>query len=131
MDTPAATDELARLAFKEAAPACADQSGIPEALRRALLDSRQRWRDLVTLSADLVFETDAEGRFVFISPDTTLGWAASTLLGQPAELLLAEPEQARVFNPFRPNATVRRRRAWLRPRRCGGGLSQLRINAAV
>jgi hypothetical protein len=43
-------------------------------LRDALLDSRQRWRDLVMLSADLVFETDSWGRFVLIAPDSVLGW---------------------------------------------------------
>ena len=34
-------------------------------LRHALLDSRQRWRDLVLTAADLAYETDAWGRFVF------------------------------------------------------------------
>jgi hypothetical protein len=36
-------------------------------LRDALLDSRQRWRDLVTMGADLAYETDEWGRFVFVS----------------------------------------------------------------
>ena len=44
-----------------------DVTPVPDALRDALLDSRQRWRDLVTLAADLVFETDQSGRFVFVS----------------------------------------------------------------
>jgi diguanylate cyclase (GGDEF)-like protein/PAS domain S-box-containing protein len=83
-------------------------------LSRALLDSRQRWRDLVTLAADLVFETDAEGRLVFVSPDPAIGWPASLLVGQAADQLLADPEQARIFNPFRPTGVVRRRPAWLR-----------------
>ena len=37
-------------------------------LRGALLDSRQRWRDLVTLAADFAFETDADGRLMFVAP---------------------------------------------------------------
>ncbi len=57
-------------------------------LRNALLDSRQRWRDLVTMGADLAYETDAWGRFVFVIPDPSLGWSTATLIGQPAELLL-------------------------------------------
>ena len=83
-------------------------------LRDALLDSRQRWRDLVMLSADLVFETDDWGRFVLIAPDPALGWQASLLIGQPAELLLADSDGECGFNPFRPTTPVRRRRAWLR-----------------
>ena len=83
-------------------------------LREALLDSRQRWRDLVTMAADLVFETDAWGRFVFLAPETVLGWQAATLLGQPAELLLADADGTAGFNPFRITAPIRRRRAWLR-----------------
>ena len=44
-------------------------------LRHALLDSRQRWRDLVTMAADLAYETDEWGRFTFVMPDrgTCLG----------------------------------------------------------
>ncbi len=82
-------------------------------LRSALLDSRNRWRNLVALTADLAFETDSWGRFVFVSPDPALGWPARTLLGQPAELLLADADGTSGFNPFRPTSAVRRRRAWL------------------
>ncbi len=84
------------------------------ALRDALLDSRQRWRELVTLAADFVFETDSWGRLAFVAPDPALGWAPGTLLGQPAELLLADSGDGAAFNPFRIAAPVKRRRAWLR-----------------
>ncbi len=88
--------------------------GGADALNGALLDSRQRWRDLVTLGSDLAFETDAEGRFVFLAPDPALGWPAGTLLGQPAELLLAEAGTPGCFDPFRPGGPMRRRRAWIK-----------------
>jgi hypothetical protein len=64
-------------------------AGPGDTLRHALLDSRERWRDLVAMAADLAFETDAWGRFVFVMPDPALGWPAGTLVGQPAELLLS------------------------------------------
>lgn len=104
-----------------AAPA-GEVRGCDQSLRDALLESRQRWRDLVTMTADLAFETDAWGRFVFITPDPALGWSAATLLGQPGELLLdraggtqgGAQGGAQPFNPFRPAAPLRRRRAWLR-----------------
>jgi diguanylate cyclase (GGDEF)-like protein/PAS domain S-box-containing protein len=100
----------------------------PDPLRSALLDSRQRWRDLVTLAADIAFETDAAGRFVFVAPAEALGWQADTLLGQPAALLLADRANGAEFDPFRVVAPVRARRAWLR--RQDGSLVCLSFAAA-
>ena len=85
-----------------------------DALGAALLESRQRWREFVTLSADFVFETDAQGRFVFLAPDPAIGWSANLLVGQPAALLLADAAGQTGFDPFRPTARTRGRRAWLR-----------------
>jgi diguanylate cyclase (GGDEF)-like protein len=99
-------------------PVAADVS-----LRRALLDSRQRWRDLVMTAADIVFETDASGRFIFLAPDPVLGWPTATLIGQPAELLLAGGAGPNAFNPFRLTVPARRRRAWLK--RIDGSLVML------
>ena len=57
-------------------------------LRDALLESRQRWRDLALMVADLAFETDAEGHLTFLSPDPVLGYSADSLLGRPAAILM-------------------------------------------
>jgi diguanylate cyclase (GGDEF)-like protein len=92
-------------------------------LRQALLDSRQRWRDLVMTVADIVFETDAAGRFIFLAPDPALGWPTATLIGQPAELLLACDAESNAFNPFRLAVPIKRRRAWLK--RVDGSLVML------
>ena len=97
-------------------------------LRHALLDSRQRWRDLVLTAADLAYETDAWGRFVFVMPDPALGWAVATLIDQPAELLLAGGIGANGFNPFRVTVPVRRRLAWLQ--RANGRPVLLAVSAA-
>jgi len=88
--------------------------GLFAPLRNALLDSRQRWRDLVTMSADFAFETDEEGRFTFVMPDPTLGWTAAALLGSPADQLLATPAESGGFSPFRTPQPIRRQRIWLR-----------------
>jgi diguanylate cyclase (GGDEF)-like protein/PAS domain S-box-containing protein len=88
------------------------ESGLLAPLRTALLDSRQRWRDLVSMAADFVFETDEHGRFSFVMPDPALGWDTATLIGQPVELLLADPTNG--FNPFRLSEPIRRQRAWLK-----------------
>jgi diguanylate cyclase (GGDEF)-like protein/PAS domain S-box-containing protein len=90
----------------------------------ALLDSRQRWRDFTTLAADLVFETDAEGRFTFVAPEAPLGWAAEALLGRPGRDLLAMPEP----NPFLLRGPARGLRAWLR--RPDGGSACLSLSLA-
>jgi diguanylate cyclase (GGDEF)-like protein len=86
----------------------------PLALHTALLESRQRWRDLVGLCADIAFETDAQGRFTFLSPDPAFGWPSSLLIGQPAGLLLADAAGLTGFDPFRPAVRTRSRRAWLK-----------------
>ena len=88
--------------------------GAEAALHAALVESRQRWRELVSLSADLAFETDAQGRFAFVSPETALGWSASLLVGQPSTLLLADSAGLTGFDPFHPTTRTRGRRAWLK-----------------
>ncbi|MGE0225009.1 MAG: diguanylate cyclase [Acetobacteraceae bacterium] len=98
-----------------------------DVLRGALLDSRQRWREIVTLAADFVFETDCWGRFVLVMPETVLGWSASTLVGQPAALLLPPPTDGPSFDPFRTAVAVRRKRVWLK--RADGSLACLGLAA--
>ena len=90
----------------------ADPIGNP--LCSALAESRQRWRDLVCVAADLVFETDAQNRIAFVMPDPALGWSSSELLGKPGESLLAGGAGLAGFNPFHPTSPMRGRRAWLR-----------------
>jgi diguanylate cyclase (GGDEF)-like protein len=97
-----------------------------EVLQGALIDSRQRWRELVHLAADFAFETDEWGRFTFIFPDRALDWAAEVLIGQPCSTLLADG--GGIFDPFRVSAKVRHRQAWLK--RSDGAIACLTISAA-
>lgn len=83
-------------------------------LQVTLIDSRQRWRDLVNLAADFAFETDEWGRFVLITPDPALAWPANSLIGQPGVSLLADPAGGGGFNPFQVTARVRHRQTWLK-----------------
>ncbi len=58
-------------------------------LRSALVESRQRYKDLVEISSDFAWEVGADGRFVFVSPKGALGYGADELVGRhPDELLL-------------------------------------------
>jgi len=82
-------------------------------LRHVLLESRQRWRGLVTMAADLAFETDAEGRFTFLAPNAVLGFDAGTLVGTGAAALLLDPD-ALGIDPFRSPQVLRRVHVWVR-----------------
>jgi diguanylate cyclase (GGDEF)-like protein len=97
-----------------------------EVMQGALIDSRQRWRELVHLAADFAFETDEWGRFTLIFPDPALGWTAAALIGQPSTTMLAEGSG--LFDPFRVSARVRLRQAWLK--RGDDGIACLTISAA-
>jgi diguanylate cyclase (GGDEF)-like protein len=91
-------------------PAMPIEPGDP--LGQALIESRQRWQAFVAMAADFAYETDSEGRFVFLSTECVLGWTAPSLLGQPARVLLAAPGIG--FDPFTPGMVARSQRVWLR-----------------
>ena len=96
-------------------------------LQGALIDSRQRWRELILLAADFAFETDEWGRFTLIAPDPALAWPGDALIGQASTMLLADGGSG-VFDPFRVSATVRHRQAWLK--RGDGGIACMLFCAA-
>jgi diguanylate cyclase (GGDEF)-like protein/PAS domain S-box-containing protein len=110
-ESPASTSPLdSRVPAAGGAVLSRPANSLEVVLRSALLDSRQRWRDLVEMLADIVWETDAEGRFTFISPDPALGWPSEALAGQLTSLVAADP----AFDPFRATRPVRGVRAWMR-----------------
>ena len=58
-------------------------------LRAALVESRQRYKDLVEISSDFAWETGPDGRFAFVSPKGALGYSADDLVGRhPSEFVL-------------------------------------------
>lgn len=59
-------------------------------LRTALVESRQRFKELVEIAGDFAWETDAQGRFTFLSTPSVLGYAGVQLLGESAADLLIE-----------------------------------------
>lgn len=96
-------------------------------LRSALVDSRQRFKDLVEMSADFAFETDTNGVFAFISADSFLGYNSEELVGSSARTLLAKPEIEPV-DPFCPPTPLKGKAVWCRKR--NGDLAYLRIVAS-
>jgi len=83
-------------------------------VNRPLLDSRERWQDMVRMTADLAFEVDHKGRFTLVAPDDALGWPPGTLLGQPSNVLLTEKTRTISPNPFRPSKPSKGGRAWVK-----------------
>jgi len=69
-------------------------------LRTALVDSRQRYKDLVEISSDFAWETGPTGLFVFVSTAGALGYDPDELVGRPAERFLVVPEAMAVVSPF-------------------------------
>jgi len=98
--------------------------GRADGLPQALLDSRQRWQAFGALAADLVFETDRDGRLTFIAPDPALGHAGAELLGRPAAHLLA----GEALTSFDIAAPIRQRATWLR--HADGGTRCLSMSVA-
>lgn len=92
-------------------------------LRAALVDSRQRFKDLVDISSDFAWETGPDGHFVFVSPRGALGWLAQDIVGRAVADFVpdddadnAGPGESAVLTPFQSrrvlhDAEVRFRRA--------------------
>lgn len=82
-------------------------------LRQALVESRQRFRDMVDIAGDFAWETDGNGEFRYVSPDGALGHAATALVGASASMLLDEPD-ALARSIFETRRVVRGVETWLR-----------------
>lgn len=86
------------------------------ALIDALVASRRRFKEIVEVSGDFAWETDAAGAFVFVSPGLTLGYRPEELIGAPASRFLAEGVGALAETPFQAQQPVRDVDIWVRMR---------------
>ncbi len=73
---------------------------LERALRTALVDSRQRYKDLVEATGDFVWETGPDGRFVFVSPGGAFGYRADELTGQRPEAFILGADGAAAESAF-------------------------------
>lgn len=78
----------------------------------ALMDSRQRYRDLVDSFAGMSWEVSPMGRFVFVNRPERIGRTQEELLHQKTEALLGT-DHAIAFNPFTANNTVASMDLWI------------------
>jgi len=88
---------------------------LERSLRAALIESRQRYKDLVEAASDFAWETDAQGCFTFISSGGALGYGASELVGAAAEAL-DETGMQGGESPFTTRAPVQDIEVWVRGR---------------
>ncbi|MBL4740973.1 MAG: diguanylate cyclase [Sneathiella sp.] len=68
-------------------------------LTSALVSSRQMFKDLVTCSAEFVWETDSAGRFQFVSPRGAIGFTVAELDGRKASNLIVQLEHEESSEP--------------------------------
>ncbi len=93
-------------------------------LRDALVESRQRFRDLVELAGDFVWETGADGCFAYVSPKGALGHGADALIGQPASSALGGDTEP-LRSPFQTRAALNGVEHWMR--RSDGSLAAVLV----
>ncbi len=91
---------------------------LERSLRSALVESRQRYRDLVEASCDFAWECDEKGRFTFVSDAGALDYAASDLVGQPVQELLMD-DQVLDETPFAAREPVERSDVWFQDQNGG------------
>lgn len=96
-------------------------------LQSALIESRQRFRDLVEISSDFAWEVGQDGRFVFVSPKGALGYAADQLVGRRPEDLGSD-SAGQDDLPFLTRTRVEAAEVWLQ--RADGHDACLRVSAA-
>ena len=95
-------------------------------LTHALGESRQRFKDLLELSTDYVWETDHAGRFDYVSDTGLLGWNNSEIIGRrPHELGLVATDA--LTTPFLTQTPIKDAELWLKNKT--GELRCLQVSA--
>ena len=78
------------LAKGEAALVMGHSAPIGAASIGAVASARRRYKDLLSLTGDFAWETNAAGVFTFVSEDGGFGWPAEAMVGRRAAEFLAE-----------------------------------------
>lgn len=97
-------------------------------LRNALVESRQRYKDLVEISSDFAWETDVNGKFVFVSTAGALGYEPDELVSHSADDFVSKIDGIEVVTPF--NAREPSTGIEFRFRRADGSIAELEASAA-
>jgi diguanylate cyclase (GGDEF)-like protein/PAS domain S-box-containing protein len=98
------------------------------ALRAALAESRLRFKDLVEVSSDFMWETGADGAFVYVSPAGAFGYTAEALLARRPDTFIATLAPDRNGSPFATREPRSNVELWFR---CADGRLARLATAAV
>ncbi|HJN61467.1 MAG TPA: diguanylate cyclase, partial [Alphaproteobacteria bacterium] len=83
-------------------------------LRGALVESRKRYKELIECSSDFVWETDSDGRFVFVTALGALGYPADMLVGRSARSMVDRRKSVPEPFPFESRQPADRAEVWMR-----------------
>ncbi len=82
-------------------------------LRSALVESRQRYKDLVEVSSDFAWEVDENGTYCFVSPDGALGFTPDDMIGRHPEEFVIDAEHYQPL-PFRSDRPMDNVEVWMK-----------------
>lgn len=96
-------------------------------LRNALVESRQRYKDLVDCSSDFAWGTGSDGRFIFVSAGSVLGFHPDQLIGRLARDFVVQDLETHSFLPFESDQPAVEVIIWMRS--AEGGASCLKVSS--
>lgn len=82
-------------------------------LTKALVTSRELFRDLVNCSSDFAWETDCNGVFIYVSARGAAGFSPQSLNGQQAQSLIAPSAPGANAFPFSTRQKVEAIEVWV------------------
>ncbi|MBL6931868.1 MAG: sensor domain-containing diguanylate cyclase [Rhodospirillales bacterium] len=82
-------------------------------LRSALVESRQRYKDLVEVSSDFAWEVDENETFCFVSPDGALGFLPDDIIGRHPKEFIIDAEQYQPL-PFLSDRALDNVEVWMK-----------------
>ncbi|WP_255448491.1 sensor domain-containing diguanylate cyclase [Telmatospirillum sp. J64-1] len=92
----------------------ARDSTLERNLCTALVESRQRYKDLVEVSSDFAWEIGPDGRFVFVSSRGALGYRPEEMIGRsPSDFVIDLPGTPGP-SPFLTTVSVEEAEIWMR-----------------
>lgn len=101
---------------------------LESSLRSVLVESRQRYKDLVEVSSDFAWEIGPDGTFGFVSPRGALGYGAAELVGRrPEDFAIPHPGVDSQL-PFHSDQPVEDAEIWMR--RADGTAACLRASSS-
>jgi len=91
----------------------AKDSSLEHNLRAALMDSRQRFKDLVEISSDFAWEVGVDGDFIFVSQRGAVGYEPDELIQKHSDDIVLKRDKKRSLNPFMSKTKLEREEVWI------------------